>query len=136
MIHIKTSAEMQAMREGGRLLAEILHDLALMAKIGVTTGELNIKAEALMKKHNVIPSFKNYRGYPASICTSLNQEVVHAIPGKRTLNDSDILKIDCGVIYKGMHTDAAVCVMLGNVPEKTRNFVLNVQKRLKKELRK
>lgn len=132
MISIKTPAEIQAMREGGKILAEILHELALTAKIGVTTEELNTKAEALMSKYRVLPSFKNYRGYPASICTSINEEVVHAIPCKRILNDGDILKIDCGVFYKGMHTDAAVCVMLGNVPEKTRNFVLNVQKALEK----
>lgn len=132
MIHIKTPAEIQAMREGGKILAEILHELALTARIGITTEELNIKAEALMSRYRVIPSFKNYRGYPASICTSINEEVVHAIPGKRTLDDGDILKIDCGVFYKGMHTDAAVCVLLGNVPEKTRNFVLNVQKALEK----
>lgn len=134
MIHIKTPEEIAAMREGGRILAEILHELALAAKIGMRTDELNIKAEALMAKFNVAPSFKGYHGFPAVICTNINEEVVHAIPGKRVLQDGDIISIDGGVIHKGFHTDAAVTVMLGNVKPEVRTFVKTVQQSFEKAL--
>lgn len=134
MIHIKTTQELSAMREGGKILAEILHELALATKIGMTTGELDLKAEALIAKHGVEPSFKGYQGFPRVICTSVNDEIVHAIPGKRVLEDGDVLKIDGGVIHKGFHTDAAVVVLLGNVPENVRTFVQTVQQSLEKAL--
>lgn len=127
MIHIKTPEEIAAMREGGKILAEILHELALFAKIGMRTDELNLKAEMLMAKYDVAPSFKGYHGYPAVVCTSVNEEVVHAIPGKRILKDGDILSIDGGVIHKGFHTDAAVTIMLGNVKPEVCAFVKTVQ---------
>ncbi len=127
MIHIKTPEEIAAMREGGKILAEILHELALFTKIGMRTEELNLKAEMLMAKFDVAPSFKGYRGYPAVICTSVNEEVIHAIPGKRILQDGDIISIDGGVIHKGFHTDAAVTIMLGNVKPEVRVFVKTVQ---------
>lgn len=132
MIHIKTNEEVSAMREGGRILAEILHELALATKIGVKTEELNILAEALMAKNHVAPSFKGYHGFPAVLCTSVNEEVVHAIPGPRVLQDGDIISIDCGVIHKGFHTDAAVTVMLGNVKPEIRTFVKTVQQSFEK----
>ncbi len=94
MIQIKTTAELAAMREGGKILGEILHELALATKVGVTTGDLNFKAEMLMAKHSVAPSFKGYKGFPAVICTAVNEEVVHGIPGKRRLADGDIITID------------------------------------------
>lgn len=134
MIHIKTPAEIAAMREGGKILAEILHSLAIETKIGMRTEELNLKAEALMSRFNVSPSFKGYRGFPAVICTSVNEEVVHAIPGKRVLSDGDIISIDCGIIHKGLHTDAAVTVILGNVKPLVRKFVSIVQKSFEKVL--
>lgn len=134
MIHIKTPEEISAMREGGKILAEILHELALATKIGMRTEELNIKAEALMAHHNVAPSFKGYHGFPAVVCTSINEEVVHAIPGKRIINDGDIISIDCGVIHKGFHTDAAVTVMVGNVSPEVQIFVQTVQKSFEKGL--
>jgi methionyl aminopeptidase len=134
MIHIKTPEEIAAMREGGKILAEILHELALATKIGMRTEELNLKAEALMAKFNVAPSFKGYHGFPGVICTSVNEEVVHAIPGKRILQDGDIISIDGGVIHKGFHTDAAVTVMLGNVKPEIRTFVKTVQQSFEKGL--
>lgn len=134
MIHIKTPEEIAAMRECGKILAEILHELALFAKIGMRTGELNLKAETLMAHANVAPSFKGYHGYPAVICTSINEEVVHGIPGKRILKNGDIISIDCGVIHKGLHTDAAVAVMLGNVKPEVQMFVKTVQQSLEKGL--
>lgn len=134
MIHIKTPEEISAMRAGGKILAEILHELALATKIGMRTEELNLKAETLMAKFGVAPSFKGYHGFPAVICTSVNEEVVHAIPGKRILNDGDIISIDGGVIHKGFHTDAAVTIMLGNVKPEVRTFVKTVQQAFEKAL--
>lgn len=134
MVCIKTPEEIAAMREGGKILAQILHELALETKIGMTTADLNRKAEALMARYDVAPSFKGYRGFPGVICTSVNEEVVHAIPGRRILNDGDIISIDGGVIHKGFHTDAAVTVMLGNVKPEIRNFVKTVQQSFEKGL--
>ena len=128
MIHIKTPEEVAAMREGGKILAQILHELALAAKVGMTTGELNIKAEALMATRNVAPSFKGYKGFPAVICTAVNEEVVHGIPGKRELKNGDIITIDCGVIHKGFHTDAAVAILVGDTDPAVRKFAHTVQK--------
>lgn len=130
MIQIKTADEIAAMREGGKILAEILHELATTARIGMTTRELNGRAEILMARNAVIPSFKGYRGYPAVICTSLNEEVVHSIPGNRAIRDGDILSIDCGIIYKNFHTDAAVAIMFGKVDPAVRKFVNTVQEAL------
>lgn len=134
MIHIKTTEEIAAMRTGGKILAEILHELALFTKIGMRTEEINIKAEALMAEHNVPPSFKGYHGFPGVVCTSVNEEIVHAIPGKRVLQDGDIISIDCGVIYKGFHSDAAITILLGNVKPEVKDFVLAVQKAFEKGL--
>lgn len=135
MIHIKTADEVQAMREGGKILREILHELALATKVGITTGQLDIKAQALIEKYHVAPSFKGYNGtYPAVLCTSVNEEVVHAIPGKRVINDGDIISIDGGVIHKGFHTDAAVAVLVGNVKPAIKRFVETVQQSLDKAL--
>ena len=135
MINIKTPQEIAAMREGGKILGEILHELAITTKVGMTTGDINVKAEALMAKYKVAPSFKGYQGFPAVVCTSVNEENVHAIPGKGRLEDGDIISIDCGVVVKGFHTDAAVAVMLGNVDPKIRLFVETVQKSFDKGLK-
>lgn len=134
MITIKSPQEQEYMREGGKILAEILHQLGLATKPGITTGDLNIKAEALMHDFQVMPSFKGYHGFPAVICTAVNEEVVHGIPGKRVIHDGDIVTIDCGVIHKGFHTDAAVTVLVGNVDPAVRKFVEIVQKSFDKVL--
>lgn len=134
MTNIKTPEEIAKMREGGLILAQILHELALATKIGIKTEELNLKADALMSKYDVAPSFKNYRRFPASICASVNEQVVHGIPGKRILQDGDILTIDCGVFHKGLHTDAAVTIMIGNVKPEVQSFVKTVQKSLEKAI--
>lgn len=134
MVNLKTPVQIAAMREGGKILAEILHELAVSIKPGMRTEELNIKAEAAMSRFNVDPSFKGYHGFPASICTCINEEIVHGIPGKRELSDGDIISIDCGIIYKGMHTDSAVAVMIGNVDPAVKKFVKITQLALEKAI--
>jgi len=136
-IIIKTAEEIAIMKEGGKILAEILRTLGDYAKIGMSTRELNDYAEKLMKDFKVIPSFKDFNGYPASLCTSINEQVVHTIPSpKQILKDGDILTLDCGVIHKGFHTDAAITVFIGNVKKEIKDFVFVGRKCLQEALSK
>ena len=113
MINIKTSAEIAIMREGGLILAKILDQLASAAKPGLTTLDLDKLALELISTHNANPSFLGYDGFPASICTSINEEIVHGVPSGRRLKPGDLLKIDLGIIYKGFHTDSATSLVVG-----------------------
>lgn len=114
-ISFKTAQEIAAMKKGGKILAEILENLKTKVVPGVTTKELDTYAEELMKKAGVLPSFKGYHGYPAVLCASVNEEVVHAIPGNRILNEGDIIGLDCGVVVEGMHTDHAITIGVGKI---------------------
>lgn len=121
-INIKTPYEIKIMREAGRINAEALQAAIDLVKPGVTTGELNEAFEAVQKKYNVISPFKNYPGpypYPASICTSVNDELVHGIPNKRVLKNGDIVSIDCGTIYEGFVGDMARTIAVGQVSKST-----------------
>ena len=117
-INIKSPFELEIMREAGRINAEALAAAVAEIKPGVTTAELNEAFEAVHKKYDVYSPFKNYPGpypYPASICTSVNDELVHGIPGERKLRSGDIISIDCGTVYKGFVGDMAVTVAVGEV---------------------
>jgi methionyl aminopeptidase len=117
-INIKTPQELEIMREAGRINAEALDAAVALIKPGVTTAELNAAFEAVQKKYNVFSPFKNYPGpypYPASICTSVNDELVHGIPGKRKLEEGDIVSIDAGTVYEGFVGDMAVTIAVGKV---------------------
>ncbi len=129
-IIIKTPEEIELMREGGKILSNILSELANYVEVGKTTGQINDYAGSLMKKLGVKPSFKGYKGFPGIICASVNEEVVHSIPGNRILKDGDIFTIDCGILHKGFHSDSARTLFIGNVPEKTKEFVFVVKKTL------
>ena len=121
-INIKTPYELDIMREAGRINAESLAAAVAMIKPGVTTAELNAAFEAVHKKYDVFSPFKNYPGpypYPASICTSINDELVHGIPSNRKLKDGDIISIDCGTVYQGFVGDMAVTVAVGDVSKET-----------------
>ena len=125
-INIKTPYEIDIMREAGRINAESLAAAVAMIKPGVTTGELNVAFEAVQKKYDVSSPFKNYPGpypYPASICTSINDELVHGIPSKRKLKDGDIISIDCGTVYEGFVGDMAVTVAVGEVSKETQRLM-------------
>jgi methionyl aminopeptidase len=110
------------MRQAGHIVAEVLALMGDMVKPGVTTAELNAAADALIRKRGATPSFKGYHGFPASICTSVNTEVVHGIPSKkRTLREGDLISVDVGAIYKGYHGDAAMTYCVGTpTPEQQR----------------
>lgn len=121
-INIKTPFEIEIMREAGRINAESLAAAVALIKPGVTTAELNAAFESVQKKYNVFSPFKNYPGpypYPASICTSVNEELVHGIPSNRKLKDGDIVSIDCGTVYQGFVGDMAVTVAVGEVSKET-----------------
>jgi methionyl aminopeptidase len=107
---IKSPAQLQAMRRAGVVVAETLHQVVQATRPGVTTGELNEVAHEVMRRAGATPSFLGYHGFPAVICTSVNEEVVHGIPGDRQLLAGDLLSVDCGAIVEGWHGDAAVTV--------------------------
>ncbi len=115
MIIIKTKKELEIMRQAGLVVAEILERLAGLVKPGITTATLDHFAENYLAERGIKASFKGYNGFPASVCVSVNEEVVHGIPGKRRLNEGDIVSIDMGVIVNGWHGDAAITVPVGEV---------------------
>ncbi len=133
-ISIKNRQEIQIMHEGGKILGLILHELGLMIAPGVSTGDLNRKAEELMRQYGVEASFKGYRGYPASICANINEEVVHGIPGPRKIKEGDNVTIDCGVFYKGFHTDSAIACGAGKISEEKQKFISTIEKALRKAI--
>ncbi len=120
---IKTPAEVEKMRAAGRIVEEVLCTMGTLAKVGVTTKELDSAAADLIKSRNATASFLHYRGYPASICTSVNEQVVHGIPGDYRLQDGDILSVDVGAILNGWHGDAARTFLIGNVPQEVQDLV-------------
>jgi len=135
-IIIKTPQEIQLMRESGKILHDILEELKNMAEIGRTTKELDQHTDKLMKKYGVVGSFKGYKGFPANLCTSVNEQVVHTIPNDKPLKDGDLLTIDCGVFYKDFHSDSAITILVGNVDEKVKEFSFVVRKALKEAISK
>ena len=114
-LHLKKPAEIALMREAGLVVGRTLEALRSAVAPGVTTGDLDALAEERIRASGAVPSFKGYLGYPASICTSVNDEVVHGIPGGRTLREGDLISIDCGAIVDGWHGDAAITVHVGEV---------------------
>jgi methionyl aminopeptidase len=116
MISLKSEHELALMREAGRIVAEVLAGIQGAAAPGITTADLEkIADEIIVGKYGAIPSFKGYRGFPGMVCASINEEIVHGIPGNRVLNEGDIVSVDVGVIYQGYHGDAAVTVAVGQI---------------------
>ena len=117
-VSIKSAREIELMRESCKLLADVFYNLEQAIKPGISTMEINELGEKLIRAHGCVPNFLNYNGYPASICTSVNEEVVHGIPKKSTiLKEGDIISLDAGLIYKGYHSDMARTFPVGNVSE-------------------
>lgn len=123
MITLKTATETAKMREAGQVVAQMLAACREAARPGVTTGELDRIAAGVLKKAGATSSFLGYYGYPATICTSVNEQIVHGIPGKRKLRDGDIIGIDAGAIVDGWHADAAVTVPVGNVSPEAQKLI-------------
>ncbi len=123
-ISYKSVTEIELMREAGRILALTHDELAKQVKPGMTTMEVDRIGEEIIRSYGCIPSFLNYNGYPASICVSINEEVVHGIPSKhRIIQDDDIVSLDAGVIYKGYHSDAARTLIMPEASDEVRKLV-------------
>lgn len=122
-IEIKSEKEIAVMRQAGKIVAEILRILTKQVKPGMKTKELDIIAERELKRLGAESSFKGYRGYPATVCVSINDEIVHGIPGGRVLKEGDIVSLDFGAIYNGFHGDAAVTVPVGKVSPEARRLM-------------
>jgi len=116
MIKLKTPEEIEIMKEAGRIAAIIRDKLAALVEPGITTRYLDKKAEKLMNSYGVKASFKGYKGFPAHITVSINEEVVHGIPKRRKIKKGEIVSIDLAVIYKGYHGDNAITVPVGKIP--------------------
>lgn len=114
-LEIKSPAQIAAMREAGLVVARTLEVLRSAVAPGVTTAELDALAEETIRSNGATPNFLGYHGFPASICTSVNEEVVHGIPGRRRLAAGDLISLDCGAIVDGWHGDAAITVPVGTV---------------------
>ena len=116
MIILKSAEEIAKMRRAGRIVAATIDAVTSAVRPGLTTADLDEVAEKTILDEGATPSFKGYRGFPASLCTSLNEEVVHGIPGPKKLKQGDILSLDFGAIWEGYHADAAVSVFVGEPP--------------------
>jgi len=123
MINVKTVREIELMRIAGRIVAETFEKLNEVIKPGITTKELDRLAEEFIRKSGALPAFKGYHGFPGSICASINQVVVHGIPGPRVLNDGDIIGVDIGTIFEGYYGDAARTYTVGNASEEALRLV-------------
>ncbi|QCW51702.1 type I methionyl aminopeptidase [Nocardioides dongxiaopingii] len=122
-VEIKTPEQIAAMRRAGLVVARTLELVTDLARPGLTTGELNAAAEAHIRGLGATPSFLGYHGFTGSLCVSVNDEVVHGIPGSRVLAEGDLVSIDCGAIVEGWHGDAATTVALGEVSEEVRGLM-------------
>ena len=123
-ISIKSAREIELMREAGRLLAIVHDELAKELRPGMSTKEIDRIGEEIIRSFGCIPSFLNYNGYPASICVSVNDEVVHGIPSKkRIIQEGDIVSLDAGLIYKGYHSDAARTHAVGEISKTAADLI-------------
>ncbi|MSQ24826.1 MAG: type I methionyl aminopeptidase [Dehalococcoidia bacterium] len=120
---VKSPGEIEVMRQAGKVVAQTVRALLAAVRSGMTTAELDAIAEATIRGAGATPSFKGYRGFPASICTSLNEQVVHGIPGRRVIKDGDIVSLDVGAIVDGFHGDSAVTVCIGHVTPQAKALV-------------
>src|SRR4030095_5233493 len=124
MINLKTPREIERMKPASQIVAEILLELREVVRAGMTTGEIDRIAEEMTLKRKAKPAFKGYRGYPSSICVSVNEEVVHGIPStKRVLKNGDVVGLDFGVIFDGFFGDSAVTVPIGEIPPEVHNLL-------------
>jgi len=131
MIIIKTPEEIETMAEGGKILAGIMEKLEKMVGPGITTKELNRVAETLIFKSGGEPSFKGHQGFPAALCVSVNEEIVHGAPSERKLKQGDIVSLDIGIKYKGFHSDMAISLAVGEVSLEAKRLIWVTKKSLK-----
>jgi methionyl aminopeptidase len=131
MVIIKSDEEIVIMRKCGKILAAILDKLRAEVRPGIKTGQLDIIMAEESEKRGVIPSFKNYRGFPANLCVSVNDEIVHGIPGERILQQGDIVSLDVGAKLNGFHTDAAITIGVGRITKEAEALIAVTEGSLK-----
>ncbi|HEX6261427.1 MAG TPA: type I methionyl aminopeptidase [Actinomycetota bacterium] len=129
MIIRKSREELELMRRAGRITARARDAVVEAVRPGITTAELDSIAEKVIRDEGATPSFKGYRGFPASICASINEEVVHGIPAERELREGDLFKVDVGAIWDGFHGDSAVTVFVGGPPSETAEELVEATRR-------
>jgi methionyl aminopeptidase len=131
MVIIKSDEEMAIMRKCGKILATILDRLRLEVRPGIKTTQLDMIMAEESRKRGVTPSFKNYRGFPANLCVSVNDEIVHGVPGERILEEGDIVSLDVGAKLNGFHTDAAITVGAGRITKEAEDLIAVTEGSLK-----
>jgi methionyl aminopeptidase len=131
MVIIKSDEEIVIMRKCGKILAAILNRLRAEVRPGIKTGQLDLVMAEEAKKMGVIPSFINYRGFPANLCVSVNDEIVHGIPGERILQEGDIVSLDVGAKLNGFHTDAAITIGVGRISKEAGDLITVTEGSLK-----
>jgi len=130
MINIYTEKEIGVMAEGGKILAKIIREIAKQVKPGITTKHLDKVAEDLIFRFGAKPAFKGFNNYPAVLCTSINEEIVHAVPSKRVLKNGDILTLDLGIRYKNYCTDMAITLPIGKVDNRVKKLIATTKNSL------
>mgnify|MGYP001439571538 CR=1 FL=1 len=135
MIPLKSKQELQLIRESGKILARVMQRVKGSVKPGIATFEIDEIVEQKIREEGAVPAFKGYKGFPASVCVSLNEEVVHGIPGERIIVDGDIVSIDIGVNYKGYFSDAAVTLPVGKVSPKVKKLIEVTKRALNEGIR-
>lgn len=123
MMNVKSDTELEYMRSAGKVVANTLAMIEKVIKPGITTAEIDKLAEEYIRSQGAVPSFKGYGGFPASICASVNNVVIHGIPGNRVLNEGDIISVDCGAILNGYHGDAARTIPVGNISKEAQHLI-------------
>lgn len=136
MISIKSEKEIQIMKESAQILAQIMKELEKMIEPGITTKKLDRVAETLILKSGGKCSFKGCEGFPACICASINEEIVHGIPSEKILKQGDIITLDSGVLYKGFHSDMAITVPVGDISQEAARLIKVTKKALKRGIKK
>jgi methionyl aminopeptidase len=133
---IFSEKEIASLRKGGKILHDCLRHVARLVHPGITTKELDLAAEAFIREAGAKPAFKGYHGYPATLCTSINDVCVHGIPGTQVLAEGEIIALDCGVLLDGLYTDAALTVPVGEIDAGTKNLLHATEEALQAGLRK
>jgi len=123
MIPLKSENELRIIRSSGAILAKVMRELEKDIKAGISTFDIDALAEKLILAQGALPAFKGYRGYPATACISINEEIVHGIPSSRILKEGDIVGLDLGVNYKGYFSDAALTIPIGRISPKVKKLI-------------
>jgi methionyl aminopeptidase len=123
MIPLKSEKDLEMIRRSGKILSRVMQKLCASIQEGLSTQEIDQLAEVLMSKEDATPAFKGYKGFPANICISINEEIIHGIPGERKLKNGDLVSLDLGVDYKGYFSDAAITTTVGKVNPRIKKLI-------------